>query len=112
MNLIDYEFNCPFCGKSYMTFIEKDKLQAILSRSDLIHNILPGYILEKICLLERFISKICSKCQVDTFRDPDAPVDPDEKIEIFDVEINAPNKDIEHVKTKIETMIENASRNN
>lgn len=109
MNLIDYEFNCPFCGKSYMTFIEKDKLQAILSRSDLIQNILPGC---NATYREIFISKICSKCQVDTFRDPDAPVDPDEKIEIFDVEINAPNKDIEHVKTKIETMIENASRNN
>lgn len=99
MELIRYEFKCPFCGENEVTFISKDKLEEVRSREKLIQEIFPPHVFSAT-YREIFVSKICSKCQADTFNNPESLEKP------FDVNIDD-NKAVENLEARIAEMYEN-----
>lgn len=97
MDLERFEFSCPFCGEEKVTFITREKLDEIRRREKLIQEIFPPQFFDAT-YREIFVSKICSKCQIDTFggNKNDKP---------FDVGVNEKTDDLE---SRISTMYENA----
>lgn len=97
MDLERFEFSCPFCGEEKVTFITREKLDEIRRREKLIQEIFPPQFFDAT-YREIFVSKICSKCQIDTFggNENDKP---------FDVGVNEKTDDLE---SRISIMYENA----
>ena len=106
LDMREFDFTCPFCGSNRITYVEPSKLQKVLSRSELMQNIFPGY---DTTYREIFISKICSDCQKDAFKNPDEE-DIKANYEIFDVEEHASEADKDRLRTNIIEMAENSSR--
>ena len=97
MNLVEYEFTCPFCNKNKITFISDEKLEDIKRREKLIQEIFnPQFF--PATYREIFVSKICSSCQVDVF-------DSDKNEKPFDVNIGENTTELE---SRISEMYENA----
>ena len=61
-----YEFTCPFCGESRVTFVTAEKFEEIRRRDKLIEEIFNPRFLNAT-YREIFVSNICSACQVNTF---------------------------------------------
>jgi hypothetical protein len=97
MDLERFEFSCPFCGKEKVTFITSEKLDEIRRREKLIQEIFPPQFFDAT-YREIFVSKICSKCQIDIFggNENDKP---------FDASANEKTNDLE---SRISTMYDDA----
>lgn len=94
-----YEFKCPFCGESKVTFITAEKLAEVKAREKLMQEIFSPACFDST-YREIFISKICSSCQSKTF----GFTIEDEK-DYFDVPEDAKTDELE---AKISNMYENA----
>ena len=92
-----YEFKCPFCGESKVTFITAEKLAEVKAREKLMQEIFSPACFDST-YREIFISKICSSCQGKTFGNPTNEND------YFDVPEDAKTDALE---AKISDMYEN-----
>lgn len=99
MNLERFEFSCPFCGEEKVTFITRKKLEEIRLREKLIQEIFPPQFFDA-AYREIFVSKICSKCQINIFNGS-------ENDTLFDVGVNEKTYDLE---SRISTMYENVRK--
>ncbi len=100
VKLKPFEFRCPFCGRSRVTFITNEKLDEVTAREKNMQDIFnPEYFASTY--REIFISKLCSECQAETFMSPESKKNP------FDVDID---DDTAALEAHISEMYENAER--
>lgn len=96
MLMREFEFNCPFCGENFITYVPEDKLKQVMTRNTLITDIFNGY---NHVYTEIFKTRQCSRCQQELFNN-----DENTEIEVFDVKCDAPNNEkeqLEHIITKM-----------
>ena len=92
MELVEHEFECPFCGKNRKTLISNEKYKLLHDRSKRIQDIFPPSTFTAV-YREIFVSSLCTSCINETFgKDSD---------DVFDVDVKESTRSIEHVIEKM-----------
>ena len=102
MTLKKYQFFCYFCGKYKITFADPERL-AKIENGALPQEAFP-FRYFKLTYREILISNMCSKCQLEVFRDPEDEEEPE--LVLFDAEEGT--KEVDEVENRIREMYENA----